>query len=91
MLLWNTVEFSHMTLRLIPKILYAVDVVFFVCKKYRMIYAEMLELRHIQHVVTTPAIRIDNAVRDHLAFDNGNQCGRRGIWDNLRVDPSPAL
>ena len=52
----NTVEFAQMTLRLVPKILNAIDVVPFVCKEFGMVDATMLEFRYIQHVVAPPAI-----------------------------------
>jgi len=78
MLLWNTVEFTHefthMPLGLIPKILDTVDMVFMVCKKFRMVDAEMFKIRHVQHIIASPTVRIDNAVRNDLAFNNGIQC-----------------
>ena len=44
MLLGNTIEFAHMTFCLVPKVLYAVDMIFLVCKKYRVVNPEMLKV-----------------------------------------------
>ena len=68
----NTVEFAQMSLRLVPKILNAVDMIFLVCEKFGMVDATVLEIRYIQHVVSSPAIRIDDAVRDDFLLDNGH-------------------
>ena len=56
MRLWNTIEFTHMTLRLVPKILNPVDVVFLVCKEFGVVDPEVFEVRHIQDVVTSPTV-----------------------------------
>ena len=37
-----------------------VDVIFLVCKPFRMIDTEMLEFRYIQYVTTSPAVLIDD-------------------------------
>lgn len=59
----NTIEASQMTLRLVPEVLDAVDMVFSFNKLLRMIDAVMAELRDIQGIIAQKAIRIDNAVR----------------------------
>ena len=56
MLLWNTVEFTHMTLGLVPEILNPVDVILLVCKKFGVIDPEMFEVRYVQDVVPAPAV-----------------------------------
>ena len=71
MLLGNTVEFAHMTLCLVPKVLYAVDVIFLVCKEFGMVDAKMPKVRNIQHVIPSPAVRIHNAVRHNFTLNNG--------------------
>ena len=66
MSLRNTVKFTHVTLRLVPKILYAIDVilpVFFVDKLGAVIDPVMLKIAHIQYVITGKIIRVDDAVR----------------------------
>ena len=73
MSLWDTVEFTHVTLCLVPEILDTVDMVVGICKKYRVVNSEMLEVRNIQHIVGLPAVRIDDAVRHDFALnDRGN-------------------
>ena len=91
MSLRNTVEFTHMTLRLVPEVLYSVDMSLIVCKEFGMVDPEVMEIRYIQNVVTFPTVRIDYAVRHHLAFDDRHQSRRRGISDNLRVDLATTL
>ena len=56
MLLWNTVEFTHMTLCLVPEILNPVDVILLVCKEFGMVDPEVLEVRHVQDVVASPTV-----------------------------------
>ncbi len=52
-----------MTLRLVPEVLDAVDMVSGFNKLLRVIDAVMSELRDIQSIITQKAISIDNAVR----------------------------
>ena len=56
-----------MTLRLIPKVLDAVDVVLFISKEFGVVDAAVLESRYVEHVVAAPTIRINDTVRHHLA------------------------
>ena len=49
--LGNTVEFAHMTLCLVPKVLNAIDVILLVFKSFRLVDTEMLKIRYRQHVV----------------------------------------
>ena len=73
MSLWDTVEFTHVTLCLVPEILDTVDMVVGICKKYRVVNSEMPEVRNIQHIFGLPAVRIDDAVRHDFALnDRGN-------------------
>ena len=51
-----------MVLGLRAEILNPVDVIFLVCKPFRMIDTEMLEFRYIQHVITSPAVLIEDTV-----------------------------
>ena len=70
MSLRDTVEFAHMAFGLVPKILNPIDVVLLVCKEFGVVDSKMFKVRNIQHVLGLPAVRIDNAVRNDLAFDN---------------------
>ena len=73
MSLRNTVEFAHVALGLVPKILNPVNVILLVCKESGMVDPKVMEIRDMQHVVAAPAIRINNAVRNDLAFDDWQQ------------------
>ena len=79
-----------MALGLVPEILDAVDVISGVGKEPGMVDAEMVEVRYVQHIVTLPAVRIDNAVGHDLALDDGDQSGPGCVGDNLGIDlPTP--
>ena len=54
--LWNTVEFAHVTLRLVPEVFDPVDVSLIVCKEFGMVDPEVVKGRNIQDVVALPAI-----------------------------------
>ena len=58
MLFRNTVEFTHVALGLVPKILNPVDVILLVCKEFGMVDPKVMEIRYVQHVVATPTVRI---------------------------------
>ena len=71
--LWNTVEFAHVALGLVPKILNPIDVIFLVCKEFGMVDPKVMEIRYVQHVVAAPAIRIYDAIRNDFPFDDWQQ------------------
>ena len=75
MRLGNTVEFTNVALGLILEILNAIDVIVAVCEQLRMLDTEVMEVRHIQHIIAAPAVEINDAIRDHLALYDGDQCG----------------
>jgi hypothetical protein len=54
--LWNTVEFAHMVLRLVPKILDPVDGVLLVGEQLQMVNPEVVKVGHILHVIAPPTI-----------------------------------
>ena len=56
MLSRDTVEFAHVTVGLVPKILDAIDVISALCKELRMIDTEVLALADIKRVVAPPAV-----------------------------------
>ena len=86
----NAVKFTHMALRLVPEILNTVDVIPVLGKELRVVDPEVFEVRHIQHIVAPPAVRIDDAVGHHLALNDRYQCGRGSVWNDLGVDlPAP--
>ena len=69
----HTVEFAHMTLRLVPEVLDPVDMRLVLGKQFGMVDPEVMEIRDIQNVVALPAVRIDDAVGDDLALDERQQ------------------
>jgi len=68
MVLGNTIEFTHMALGLVPEILDAINVVLLVGEQFGVIDSKVLELGNIEHVIASPAIRIDDAVWNDLVF-----------------------
>ena len=70
MVLGNPIEFPHVTLRLVPEILNAVDVVPLVGKELGMVDPQVLEIRDIQHIVGLPAVGIYDAIGDDFALDD---------------------
>ena len=72
----NSVEFAHVAFRLVPEVLDPIDMVLLVCKQFRVIDPKVVKVRDIQHIVAAPTIRIDDAVRNDLAFHDGQQRGR---------------
>ena len=91
MLFRNTIEFPHVTLCLVPKILDAVDVVLLVRKELGVVDPKVLEVRNIQRIVAFPAVGINDAVRNDLTLDDWHQGLGAGIGNDLRVDPSTTL
>ncbi len=69
----NTVEFAHVTLRLVPEVLDPVDVIVPVGEQLRVIDPEMLEVGDVERVVAAPAISLDDAVGCDLAFHDRHQ------------------
>ena len=80
-----------MTLGLIPEILNAVDVIFLVGKQLGMVDAVVFKFAYIEHVVSPPAIGIDDAIRDYFALDNWDQRRAGCVRDNLRIHTATAL
>ena len=88
MRLGNTVEFTLVALGLVLEILNAIDVIVAVCEELRMVDAEVMDVRHIQHIIAAPAVGINDAIRwlpgeceaitekrDHLALYDADQRG----------------
>jgi hypothetical protein len=51
-----------------------------------MVDPEVMEVRHIKHVVASSTIAIDNAVRHNLVRHDREQSCRRRIGNGLRVN-----
>ena len=66
---WYSVVAAHMSLRLVPKVLNAVDVAFLFDECFRMIDADVAELRDIQHIVVIGDwVHFYNIRRPHQAL-----------------------
>ena len=57
-----------MPLGLIPKVLNPIDVVMSISKQFGMVDPKVLKFRYIQHVISAPAILIDDASRHHFTL-----------------------
>ena len=80
-----------MPLRLVPEILDTIDVIMVVGKELGMVDPEMVKVGHIQYVITSPAIGVDDTVRDDLSLDDRHQSGGCGIRNDLGVNPTTSL
>jgi hypothetical protein len=70
----RSVEALQMPLRLVPKVLNAIDMVTaFRHERRAVIDALVMELRDIQHIVHLKAIGVDDAVRCHFLSNDGDQ------------------
>ena len=70
MRLGSTFEFTHVALGLIPEILNVIYVIVAVYEELRMVDTEVIEVRHIQHIIVAPLFapwfRLRNAQSDGL-------------------------
>ena len=73
--LGNTVKSAHVALGLAPEVLDAVDVIMTISKQLRMIDPEVVEIRHVKHVVASPAVLIDDTIWPDLALDDWDKRG----------------
>jgi len=73
-----------MSLCLIPKILNPIDVALLISKQLTVINPVMLKLGHIQRIVTTKIISVDDSVSLHFLPNNRQQCVRPGIGNYHR-------
>ena len=87
----NAIESSQMTLRLVPEVLDAVDMVSGFDKFLRVINAVMSELRDIQGVIAQKAISIDNAVWLDCLSNDRNQRILLGIRNDNDVHLAASL
>ena len=82
----ETVKFSQMALRLVPKILNAIDVIMFISEPFTMVNSVMLKLRNIQRVVTSKTVCIHNTVWLYLLPNNWKSCPGPGIGYHYRIN-----
>ncbi len=86
MLAGDAVETPEMALGLVPEVFDPVDVVPIFHKSLRVIAADVMELRDVQHIVTTEAVGVDDAV----LVDREKRC-RLGIWNDHGMDLAALL
>jgi len=91
MLLRNAVEFSHKSLRLVPKIHNAIDMVFAFSKLLRVIYTEVLEGRYIQDIVYPRAVAVDYAIGNDSLLNDAHQRPLLCIGNHLGVNFASTL
>ena len=91
MLSRDTIEFAHVKLGLVPKILDAIDVISSLGKEFRMIDAEVLERADIKRVVAQPAVWINDAIGRNFTFNDGYERLPSRIWDHACVNFSTTL
>ena len=84
--LFNTIEFSHVSLRLVPEILDAVDVVLFIGKQFGVIDPMMSKVTDIQRVVRSERVGVNNAIGLNLFLDNGQNRLRLCIRNDSGID-----
>ena len=88
---WYAVETAQVSLGLIPEVLNPIDVVSAIRKKPRMIDPYMMEVRNIQHIISLPTIRINNAVGYNLALNDRHQRLAGSILDDLHINLASTL
>ena len=88
---WYSVVAAHMSLRLVPKVLNAVDMAFLFDECFRMIDADVVELRDIQHIVGSETVGVDNAVRLDAIPNNSQQSLCLSILDHHGIHLTATL
>ena len=82
----DAIEATQMTLGLAPEVLDAVDVVLLIGEQLGVVDAAMLEARHIEHIVGTEGIGVDDAVGDDLVLNDCLQRFALCVRDNLGIN-----
>jgi hypothetical protein len=62
-----------MTPPLVPKTLYSIDGVSSIGEELGMVNSEVMKVRDVQHVITPPTVRINDAVGHYLALNDWHQ------------------
>ena len=85
---FDAVVVSQRTLGLAPEVLDAVDVVSLVRQQLRVVDAEVVELAHVQRVVASQRVGVDDGVGRDLFLNKGQQGPGFCIGDDGREDSS---
>lgn len=91
MLFGDAVKLSQMAFRLVPEVLYAVNVIPILNKSLTVADPNMMKRADVQHIVTAQRIRKDDAVRYDLLFQNAHQRRRTNVRNDLGVNPATTL
>ena len=87
---FDTIKFAQASLRLVPEILDAVDVVPFVREQLRMVDPQVMEVGYVERVIGPPGISINDAVGSDFFLNDGQQRLGFGIRNDGRVNlPAP--
>ena len=70
MVFWDAIVAPQMALRLVPEVFNSVDVITLIGKLFAVIDAMVLKLGDIQNIVSSKAVRINNAVWFDALADN---------------------
>ena len=57
----NAIALPHITLPSVSKTLYSIDEVSSIGEELRMVNSEVMKARDVQHVLTPPTVRVDDA------------------------------
>ena len=80
-----------MAFSLIPEILDSVDVIFILREELGVVNAEMLESRHIEYIIRSERIGVDDRIGHDLALQDRLQSAASNIRNDPRVDLSTAF
>ena len=90
--LWlDAIKATQMTLRLVPKVFDAVDVVLSIGEELRVIDAPMMKIRNVQRIVRSERVGIDDAVGRHFFFDDRQHRFSLGVRHDGRKDLAATL
>lgn len=91
MSLRHTIEFTQMLLRLVLKILDAIDMIYCIRKDLEVVDPVVLEITIIQCIVAKPTFSIDNAISDNSACHDGHQHLARHTGNHLCINRSAKI
>ena len=82
---FDAIELTHMAFGLVPEILNAIDVVFFISKESGVVDSHVVKIAYIKGIVGSECIRINDAVRFNLLLDDWQERFGFDIRDYGRV------
>lgn len=88
---WNALIFSEVPFCLVPKAFDLIDMVMLMSKKLRMVNTIMLKFKHIEDIIRSVTVRINDAVWLDFLTNNRHKRGRFCIVNDLSVDLRPTF